>query len=202
MLDLVTNVRRDEQEGILLPAVYDENNNPLYDFELLTTGGRRQFDTDAIISRWDHRVAMSILGDFILLGHKNVGSFAMAKSKVHLFAVAMDAFLDMIGEVVNRFAIPRLWLFNGLPLDRLPRLAHGTVEEPDIESLGEYIKNITGAEISLEDDETQNYLRSVANMPENALEAGEIKRKRIAESLASEQTALSGDNGDGEIDEE
>jgi len=180
MLELVTNVRRDEQEGILLPAVYDENNNPLYDFELLSTGGRRQFDTDAIISRWDHRVAMSILGDFILLGHKNVGSFAMSKSKVHLFAVAMDAFLDMITDVVNRHAIPRLYSVNGLPLDRLPKLTHGTVEEPDLEELGEYVKNVAGADVTFFDTETQNRLRSVANLPENAIESNAVREERAA----------------------
>jgi hypothetical protein len=202
MLNLVTNVRRDEQEGILLPAVFDENSNPLYDFELLTTGGRRQFDTDAIISRWDHRVAMSILGDFILLGHKNVGSFAMAKSKVHLFAVAMDAFLDMISEVANRHAIPRLAALNLMPMDRLPRLGHGTVEEPDIESLGEYVKNITGAEIPLFDNETQDYLRSVANMPENAAEAAEIKQERADAMLALQPASGGGDSDNGGSDEE
>ncbi|KPK43085.1 MAG: hypothetical protein AMJ65_06840 [Phycisphaerae bacterium SG8_4] len=195
MLDIVTNVRRDEQEGIMLAAVYDENNNPLYDFKLLTTGGRRQFDTDAIISRWDHRVAMSILGDFILLGHKNVGSFAMSKSKIHLFAVAMDGLLDMIQQVINRHAIPRLFKINGMPVDRLPMLVHGTVEEPDLEQLGEYIKNITGASVSLLDYDTQNYLRSVANMPENAVEAEELKMER-ASALVGEQPAVGGEELD------
>jgi hypothetical protein len=190
MLELVSNVKRDEQEGILLPAVYDESGNPLYDFKLLSTGGRRQFDTDMIISRWDHRISMSVLADFILLGHKNVGSFAMSRSKVHLFSVAMDAFLDMISDVFNRHAIPRLFRFNDLPMDRLPNLVHGTVEEPDLETLAEYIKSLTTAQIVLSDNDTQNYLRSIANLPE--ISADTVAEIRDLNQDPESQNALVG----------
>ena len=36
------------------------NGKPLYDLKLLTTGGSRQFDTDKVIQRYDHRIAMSL----------------------------------------------------------------------------------------------------------------------------------------------
>ena len=48
-----------------------------YDLKLLSTGGRRQFDTNAIIARYDARIAMSCLADFILLGHDKVGTLAL-----------------------------------------------------------------------------------------------------------------------------
>ena len=166
-LDMITNLRRDEQEGILIPAVFDENGNALYDVQLMTTGGRRQFDTDRIISRWDHRIAMSILADFVLLGHQNVGSFALSKSKLHLFAVAIDSFLNIIGDGFNRHAIPRLLQLNGMDPERAPMLIHGTVEEPDLEMLGDYVSNLQTAGISLADTETANYLRTAANLPSN-----------------------------------
>lgn len=164
-IQMITNLRRDEQEGILIPAMFDENGNRLYDIELMTTGGRRQFDTDKIISRWDHRIAMSILADFVLLGHQNVGSFALSKSKLHLFAVAIDSFLNIIADGFNRFAIPRLLRYNGMDAERAPELVHGTVEEPDIEVLGDYVRNLSNAGIKFGDMDTQNYLRSAANLP-------------------------------------
>ena len=44
-MDVISNVRRDEAEGLLLPAVFDDNGNRLYEFKLLSSSGTRQFDT-------------------------------------------------------------------------------------------------------------------------------------------------------------
>jgi hypothetical protein len=65
---LVKSIRRDEQEGIVFPLVYDEQGNKLYELELLSTGGSRQFDTNAIITRHSKAIAMTVLADFIFLG--------------------------------------------------------------------------------------------------------------------------------------
>ncbi|RJQ04432.1 MAG: hypothetical protein C4551_10790 [Bacillota bacterium] len=75
---IVRNVRRDEQEGIVFPLAYRDGEKA-FDFGLLSTGGRRQFDTDSVIARYDQRIAMTVLCDFILLGHEKVGSFALAQ---------------------------------------------------------------------------------------------------------------------------
>ena len=57
---LVQNIRRDSMEGIVMPAGWQ--------LSLLSTGSRRQFDTNAIIERYDARIAMTVLADFVLLG--------------------------------------------------------------------------------------------------------------------------------------
>jgi len=126
--DIVTNIRRDEQEGVVWPLAFDEHGNKLFDLALLSTGGTRAFDTDKIISRYDQRIAMTVLADFILLGHEKVGSFSLSSDKTNLFGTALAAWLDSIAETVNRFAIPKLMKLNGWPIDRLPRLAHGDLE--------------------------------------------------------------------------
>ncbi len=89
--EIVINTRRDKMEGLTMPLVYDDKGNKLFDFTLLSTGGRRQFDTNKIIDRYDRRIAMTVLADFILLGHEKVGSFALASSKTDLFAIALSA---------------------------------------------------------------------------------------------------------------
>lgn len=55
--NMVKSIRRDEMEGVVLPAGYE--------LELLSSGGTRQFDTNAIINRYDTRIAMTVLADFI-----------------------------------------------------------------------------------------------------------------------------------------
>ena len=163
---IVTNVRRDEQEGIVFPLVYDENGNKVYDFGLLSTGGTRQFNTDAVIARYDQRIAMTVLADFILLGHEQVGSFSLASSKTHLFSVALGTWLNVIAAQFNRIAIPRLFALNSFRLEKLPKLVPGDIEVPNLTELGDYITKLAGAGMDLfPDDKLEEYLRKVANLP-------------------------------------
>lgn len=62
---LVTNIRRDQNEGIVKPFGWE--------LTLLCTGSRRQFDTNAIINRYDQRIAITILADIVMLGAEKVG---------------------------------------------------------------------------------------------------------------------------------
>jgi hypothetical protein len=111
---LVRNIKRDEQEGIVFPLAYDpDTGNLAYDLKLLSTGGRRQFDTNAIIQRYDQRIAMSILADFILLGHQATGTQALSVSKIQLFVDSLSAWLGAIAEVFNQHGITRLMRING-----------------------------------------------------------------------------------------
>lgn len=163
---IVTNVRRDEQEGIVFPLVYDENGNKVFDFGLLSTGGTRQFNTDAVIARYDQRIAMTVLADFILLGHEQVGSFSLASSKTHLFSVALGTWLNVIAAQFNRIAIPRLFALNSFRLEKLPKLVPGDIEVPNLTELGDYITKLAGAGMDLfPDDKLEEYLRKVANLP-------------------------------------
>jgi hypothetical protein len=140
----ITNVRRDEQEGLLWPSDRDASGNYLFDFTLLSTGGARQFDTGKIVERYDSRIAMSVLADFILIGHQQVGSFSLVSSKTSLFATALGAWLDTICAVINA-RIPELLRFNGMDPKRPPKLTHGDVEKIDLGALGEFMKALTAA---------------------------------------------------------
>ena len=136
---IVRSVRRDEREGIVLPSGWE--------FTLLSTGGRRQFDTNAIIERYDTRMAMTVLADFVLLGHQQVGSFALSSDKTELFSVALGAFLDLICEVFNNQAIPRLIDLNGEHFKGItdyPQLVHGDIETQDLSALGDFVSKMVG----------------------------------------------------------
>lgn len=157
--EMVQGVRRDQMEGVVKPNGWE--------FSLLSTGGRRQIDVGAVIERYDRRIAMTVLADFILLGHEKVGSFALASSKTDLFGVALGAWLDSIAAVFNRYAIPRLFALNpGLPQEYLPQLKHGDIESPDLKELGAFIKDMTGVGVIIPDPELESYVRQVAHLPE------------------------------------
>lgn len=155
---LVTNIRRDKNEGVVLPFGWE--------LKLLNTGSRRQFDTNAIINRYDQRIAITVLADLVMLGADKVGSFALANVKKSMFAAGLEAFLDSIAEIFNRYAIPRLFELNDFPgMSGLPRLVHGEVETPDLEALAKYISALSGARILIPDGKLHNYLREIGSMP-------------------------------------
>jgi hypothetical protein len=172
--DIVVNIRRDEQEGVVFPLAYDEDGHQLYKLELLSTGGQRQFDTDKIISRYDSRIAMTMMADFILLGHEGVGSYALGADKSSLFRTALTTWLDKIAGVINAHAIPRLLRLNGLR--GRCHLAFGQVGTIDLAALGEFIGKVAGAGMPLfPDSDLENHIRTKANMP--LLSDEEIERR-------------------------
>lgn len=163
---IVTNIRRDEQEGIVFPLAFDEAGHQIYDLKLLSTGGRRQFDTSAIIQRYDLRIAMSLLSDFILMGHEQVGSYALSDNKTGLFSTAIGSWLDGIAEVINLRAIPQLMEVNGRDVDRTPKLFHGDVARKDLTELGMYLQQVApilGA--ALQRPEVMAYIMEQADLP-------------------------------------
>ena len=175
--ELIKNIRRDSAEGITLPANWK--------LELVSTGSRRQFDTSAIIERYDTRIAMTALADFIFLGHQSTGSWALSSDKTELFAMAIGAYLDIICEVFNRKAIPQLINMNGSYFDGLtdyPKLIHGDVETQDLDKLGAFVEKMTGTGIITPDEGIEDYLRRQAGLPERIEEFSEADNVHLQES--------------------
>lgn len=163
--DLVVKARRNEIDGGLLPSIYDEQNNQLLKFELLSAPGSRQLDTSAIIQRWNTAIATSMLQDFLTLGHEGVGSFALGKAKISLWQLVVESIAKSITEVVNQHAIPRLLRLNGLQPDRTPTLDYGNVVEEDLSIIGDFLVKMVDAGVIVPDARLESYMRDLAELP-------------------------------------
>ncbi len=137
----------------------------MFSIELLSSGGSRQFDTDKVISRYDQRIAMSVLSDFILLGHERVGSFALGSSKIDLWTMAVEAICKSIAEVINYHAIPRLLKLNGMKIGTTPELTYSDVSHVDLSEISDYVAKLVTAGVIKPDDEMEEYLRGLAGLP-------------------------------------
>lgn len=163
---LITSIKRDTHEGLLLPSTRDESGNLMFDIKLLSTGGARQFDTTKVIDRYNKAIATSVLADFIFLGQGSTGSFALSSNKTELFATAVGAYTKSIAEVFNRHLFPRLWKLNGLDYAFMPCIVPGDLEKPDLGMLGEFVSKLTTSGATLfPDRELENHLRGVAGLP-------------------------------------
>lgn len=197
METMVQKIRVDELAGIVKPHGFE--------FELLNSGGSKQFDTNAIIQRYDTGMAMTVLADFIFLGHQQVGSFALSSDKTELFSMAIGAYLDIICETFNSQGIPQLIDVNGSHFDGItdyPKLAHGDIENADIQKLASYIKDMTGVGILVPDDGLEDYVREAAGLPERTSDTRTIDDKRVKQQNQNEPPDLGLEEEEEELPEE
>ena len=154
--ELVQSVRRDSEEGVLLPYGWE--------LELLSSGSSRQIDIGATIDRYDNRIAITLLSDIILLGNNKSGSFALADTKQSMLAAALQAQLQNISDVFNSKAVPDLFSYNDFPgITALPKIVPGQIQTPSLKEVALVLRamglNIAG------DMPLQNYLRRILGMP-------------------------------------
>lgn len=159
-VNLVKSIKRDSQEGAVLPAGWK--------LELLTSGGKRQFDTSEMIERYDSRMAMTVLADFVLMGHQSVGTYSLGADKTQLFSVAIGTYLDIIAEQFNKKAIPDLIDINGSEFDGItdyPTIIHSEIENRNIAELADFVSRLTACGALTPTPELEKYLRNSAKLP-------------------------------------
>lgn len=162
----VTQIRRDERWGGLVPSENKANGEPSqYRFKLLTSGGQRQIDTDTIIRRHEVRMLMLFLAQFLTMGNEGVGSYSLSSNMTDLFATAIGTYMDRICDILNRYAIPQLLDVNGLPAELAPKMVHGDIEGPNLEELGRYLVALAQTGQPLDHDNLRRKLLEVAGLP-------------------------------------
>ena len=164
---IVSSIRRDAREGLVLPGGFEQGTG--WKLELLASSSKRNFDTNAIIDRYDKRIATSVLADFVMLGQQQVGSFALADSKTQIFALAVGTYLDVICEVFNNQGIPRLIDINGdhfKGITDYPRMVHGDIEDKDLAQFASFLKEMIGAGVIVPDEALEEEVRRVGGLPE------------------------------------
>jgi len=181
---LVRRVRRDELEGIVLPGPKADTREAAelggWLFELLSTGGRRQFDTTEIINRYDRRIAMSVLAQWLLLGMERVGSYALSRNQSDFFLMALEGWTNSIASVINRFAIPRLFKLNNFKMNP-PKIVPAPLARPDLSDVLKVLAFLSG--VGLDVSDLEDYLRNLAGLPsrpkEESKEEEEVKENEF-----------------------
>lgn len=172
---IVVNTRVNEQMGMLLPSdTYvgptGPSAVPMYSFELVAPQGSRiGAGLDGAISRYNLNILTSVLADFILLGHGSGGrgSQALGVSKIDMFFQAVEGFTNSIAAVYNRFALPRLWLLNGMDYDIMPKITPDLAQRVDLDLLSSFILRMSQSGMPLFPDiDLENALRDYSGLPD------------------------------------
>jgi ribosomal protein L12E/L44/L45/RPP1/RPP2 len=176
---LVRNVRNDEQAGLVLPYGWE--------FELVSTGGSRQFDTDKIVRRYESRMLMSALAQFIMLGQDGVGSLALSKDMSDFFTMAVNAVADIISETFTKYAIPRLLSLNGYDAEGIS-LTHTPAGDVDTGAIADFLQKVGGYVTWDAADEL--WLRQLIGLPEKDVEELQAQRDEADAAKAEAARAI------------
>jgi hypothetical protein len=154
-------VKRNEQEGLVL--------QPGWTFELQGSPGARQFDTGDVIGRYDAKIAMSVLAQFLLLGIQNdSGSFALASVQSELFNKAVEGFAKMIANVVNyQFIGARgLSLLNDYPKDKPAYIEPVGASKLNMNDMATFLGRLFKFNVITPDDKLEDHVRKMTGLPE------------------------------------
>ncbi len=166
---LVRNIKRNSQEGAVLPSDRDEHGNLMFELKLLASGGKRSFDTSQIIERYQTQMAVSFMADFIMLGHGSGGrgTGTVSQDKITMFFASVAGLVKMIANTLNKELIPLIGRLNGIPQENWPEFYTDKPEQVDLGRLGAYINALAASGMTLfPNQDLENYLLGVAGIPE------------------------------------
>lgn len=167
---IVRNIRVDEQMGLLVPfakmgqGMAREGSGVLV--ELLSPPARGNVSFGEIIQRYEKRIAMVGLAQFIHLGMDQQGSQALADTTTDFFQLAVSAWADSLQDTINRFLVEPLFRLNGISNEDHPIISHGDVSAPNLADIADYINKTVGAQVITPDDKLEEALRRLAGFPD------------------------------------
>jgi len=156
--EIIEKIYKDELMGAVLPAGWS-----------LTMGGPEgAIDTTMsdTIMRKDAEMVRAVLAQFLMMGMRKVGTEALSKTLQETFELSVEAFLGIIADELNKYAVPFLMRFNPQFGDAMPRLVPGSIKSVDLEAVAPYLKTMYDVGMLSPDMTTENFLRSlVPGMP-------------------------------------
>lgn len=198
---LVTNVRIDEQMGILIPSDTFMGPNgpssvPMYSFKLETPqGSKSSLDFNTPITRHKNDIFTSLLADFLEMGHSSRGAQNLAETKVDLFMQAVEGWLNAIAAVMNRHLLPKVWKLNGFDPALMPAYVPDMAQRIDLDAISNYILRLSQAGMPLfPDPDLEGYIRDAAGLPEASDEFEEAMRENAG--AIAEDSVIPGEGGE------
>jgi hypothetical protein len=182
--NIVTGIRNDSQAGAVISSDRDQSGNRKQELVLLSSGGSRAFDTDAVIKRYANEVVTAFLANVLRTGQDGVGSYALAETQGGLFQQANGAHLDTEANTITEQAIVPLLRMNGFSDALAPTLTHGDIESADLARLGTYLMNLASAGLLEPSPELTVFLHEVAGLPVASVEELQANADKEAEIAA------------------
>lgn len=136
------NIQANEQACVVTPSDRDDRGNKLFDFKLVSSQGAKQYDSGAIIARYNNAILQALWADVLQMGQSNVGSYSLSDTKTNLVAMAVQDKLIGMREVLKELR-DLLFRMNGWSLDTdLPYWDFEDLESQDLDVYSKFVQRI------------------------------------------------------------
>lgn len=162
---MVSNVRRNANEGMVFPRQWDNDHNQLFEFELLSSGSRRQIDVSATIVRKRSELAIGLLCDWLTLGHEANGSRSLGTAKMDMFTRSLSTWCQGVANIFDAHLTPRLMRANGVAAKLRPRLRPGKVDQVDLDQFAVAYSALVSSGGLTPTVDTENWARAAIGAP-------------------------------------
>lgn len=179
------NIRVDEQMSVVIPHAKmgggaKEGDGVL--FELVRPSGTTMNFNEMIV-RYEQRMAMVGLGQFLMLGMNKIGTQALASEQTDFFELALEGWIEKIADVINRYAVERLIDLNHFPgLTAYPRLRPEPVVRANIETFATAVNALASAQLITPGPDLEKYIRGLFDLPEIDPEILAAKEKQALDA--------------------
>lgn len=158
--NILRNLQNNSQSGVMLPSAVDEmTKTKLFDLELLTTDGKKNYNISEIKTYYQNQIYVGLGGDLLVLGTNGVGSFAVGQLKSSITGAAIESMLDNIVESFERDVIRQLYELNGFT-GRFCQIDYENLHAPDLELTSKFWQRVATSGLVELDRDVLNSIRS------------------------------------------
>lgn len=141
--NILRNIQINTQSGLILPQAIDpDSKQPLFSFELMSSDGKKNFDTTKVKEYYKNLILTSLFADVLTLGQGNTGSFALAQVKNSLSGFAAERMLRMITEVLNQDLVKQTYELNGWNPARRAAIDYDNLETESLDEIGKFFQRL------------------------------------------------------------
>lgn len=187
--EILRNVRRDEEEGLILP--HDPiTGQKIYNLELVASRGARQFSTSEIIARYDRSIAQSLMSDLVMVGLESRGSFALAREKRSLLELTVNGLLTTICSAISTQAIQRLVRMNWPGINTYPKIKATLPKTPTPDEVATLLVAMSRANYPIaQDTEFFDWIKRLIGAPVSAIVKHSESEGEMEEEQPNEQNS-------------
>jgi hypothetical protein len=134
-VNIVSNIRKDQQQGIVKPHGWD--------FQILRGENRSEIPTTHIIGRYNTEMAMGVLANFISLGAFATTNNANTQLHATNFISACESYASAIANTFNRQVITKICKYNGIK--NQPKIKLRIPNYGELSNIGKFISDLVKA---------------------------------------------------------
>jgi hypothetical protein len=186
-----------KQRSLVMPQVYDDNDNKLFEFSLMEAKGTNKFDIPKIIEQLQNDILTALCADVLKNGQTESGTFSIKDTKTNLCAMAMEHRLNEIRDVLNNDLVAQLFALNGWSQERLPTFEYGDIADVDSEAWSKALQRAASVGLVEIDRPILNKTREVLGVAPRPVDEPVDKENLTGNASRSGDGMAAGKSGEG-----